>query len=30
MGFINYNQLMQQAALYAKSGYGTYLKQIKE
>src|SRR3954468_9882493 len=28
MGFINYDQLMQQAALYAKSGYGAYLKQV--
>lgn len=28
MGFINYDQLMEQAALYAKSGYGAYLKQL--
>jgi glucose-1-phosphate thymidylyltransferase len=30
MGFITYNELMKQAALYAKSGYGAYLKQIAE
>ncbi len=29
MGFINYDQLMQQAELYAKSGYGKYLKGVK-
>jgi glucose-1-phosphate thymidylyltransferase len=28
MGFISYDQLMQQAELYAKSGYGAYLKQV--
>jgi glucose-1-phosphate thymidylyltransferase len=28
MGYINYDQLMQQAELYAKSGYGAYLKQV--
>lgn len=28
MGFISYHQLMQQAELYAKSGYGAYLKQV--
>ncbi|MEX6688433.1 glucose-1-phosphate thymidylyltransferase RfbA [Danxiaibacter flavus] len=29
MGFINHEQLMQQAKLYEKSGYGEYLKRIK-
>ncbi|MBU3743682.1 MAG: glucose-1-phosphate thymidylyltransferase, partial [Sediminibacterium sp.] len=29
MGFINHTQLMKLADLYAKSGYGTYLKGIK-
>lgn len=30
MGFIDYAQLMQQAELYAKSGYGAYLKGIRK
>jgi glucose-1-phosphate thymidylyltransferase len=30
MGFINYNQLMALAVIYAKSGYGEYLKRIKQ
>jgi glucose-1-phosphate thymidylyltransferase len=29
MGFINHEQLMKLAELYAKSGYGNYLKKIK-
>jgi len=29
MGFINHEQLSQLAELYAKSGYGNYLKKIK-
>lgn len=29
MGFINYDQLIKLAELYAKSGYGNYLKKIK-
>ncbi|NNV55529.1 glucose-1-phosphate thymidylyltransferase RfbA [Limnovirga soli] len=30
MGFINYDQLMALAVIYAKSGYGEYLKRIKQ
>ncbi|MBI2285068.1 MAG: glucose-1-phosphate thymidylyltransferase, partial [Bacteroidetes bacterium] len=29
MGFINQQQLLQLADLYAKSGYGGYLRQVK-
>ncbi len=30
MGYISHEQLLQQADLYAKSGYGAYLRQLKK
>lgn len=30
MGYISHDQLLQQADLYAKSGYGAYLRQLKK